>query len=148
MANYKLLLDQILSIIDEDLPLYTNLANVSAILNQMGDLNWAGFYLVHNDELILGPFQGEVACTKIAKGKGVCGTAFLKKETIIVNDVNKFVGHIACSSKSKSEIVTPIIKDDKVVGVIDIDSPIYSRFNEKEKNFLNEVSHLLAKLDY
>lgn len=148
MANYKLLLDQIFSIIDKDLPLYTNLANVSAILNQMGDLNWAGFYLVHNDELILGPFQGEVACTKIAKGKGVCGTAFLKKETIIVDDVNKFVGHIACSSKSKSEIVTPIIKDDKVVGVIDIDSPIYSRFNEKEKNFLNEVSNLLAKLDY
>ena len=148
MANYELLLDQILSIIDKDLPLYTNLANVSAILNQMGDLNWAGFYLVHNDELILGPFQGEVACTKIAKGKGVCGTAFLKKETIIVADVNKFVGHIACSSKSKSEIVTPIIKDDKVVGVIDIDSPIYSRFSEKEKNFLNEVSSLLAKLDY
>lgn len=148
MANYKLLLDQIFSIIDEDLPLYTNLANVSAILNQMGDLNWAGFYLVHNDELILGPFQGEVACTKIAKGKGVCGTAFLKKETIIVDDVNEFVGHIACSNKSKSEIVTPIIKDDKVVGVIDIDSPIYSRFNEKEKNFLNEVSHQLAKLDY
>lgn len=146
MNDYSLLTNQIKGIIDPSLPLVTNLANVSAILNQMDDINWAGFYLANNDELILGPFQGEVACTRIPKGKGVCGTSFLKKETIIVDDVNKFEGHIACSSKSKSEIVTPIMKGDKVVAVIDIDAPIYSRFSTKEKDFLSEVASLLSKL--
>ncbi len=146
MNNYSLLTNQVKGIIDPSLPLVTNLANVSAILNQMDDINWAGFYLVNNDELILGPFQGEVACTRIPKGKGVCGTSFLKKETIVVDDVNKFAGHIACSSKSKSEIVTPIMKDDKVVAVIDIDAPIFSRFSTEEKDFLIEVASLLSKL--
>ena len=146
MNDYSILTNQVKGIIDSSLPLVTNLANVSAILNQMDDINWAGFYLVNNDELILGPFQGEVACTRIPKGKGVCGTSFLKKETIIVDDVNKFEGHIACSSKSKSEIVTPIMKGDKVVAVIDIDAPTYSRFSTKEKDFLGEVASLLSKL--
>ena len=146
MNDYSLLTNQVKGIVDPSLPLVTNLANVSAILNQMDDINWVGFYLFNNDELILGPFQGEVACTRIPKGKGVCGASFLKKETIIVDDVNKFEGHIACSSKSKSEIVTPIMKGDQVVAVIDIDAPIYSRFSTKEKDFLNEVASLLSKL--
>lgn len=146
MNNYDLLIKQIKGILDPSLPTYSNLSNVSAILNQMEKINWVGFYIVNEEELILGPFQGEIACTRIPKGKGVCGTAFLKKETIIVDDVNQFEGHIACSNKSKSEIVVPIIKNYNVVGVIDVDSPIYSRFSYKEKDFLEEVSKILVKV--
>lgn len=138
--------EQVRSVVDERLPLVTNLANVSAILNTMEDLNWAGFYLVRDDVLYLGPFQGEVACARIEKGRGVCGVSFLKKETIIVDDVNKFPGHIACSSLSKSEIVVPIIKNDEVVAVIDIDSPIYNRFNKEIARELEEIAVFLAKL--
>ena len=126
---YELLLKQIESIIDKDIPLVSNLANVASILYTMEDINWAGFYLFDKDRLVLGPFQGEVACTIIPLGKGVCGTAASKKETIIVDDVNTFKGHIACSGKSKSEIVIPILKNNQLIGVIDIDSPIYSRFS-------------------
>ena len=140
------LLLEIKGVIDSSLPLVSNLSNVSALLNKMEDLNWVGFYLVDKDYLYLGPFQGEVACTKIKIGRGVCGTAFMQKKTIIVDDINQFKGHIACSSISKSEIVTPIIKDDNVVGVIDIDSPIYNRFNEKDKFFLEQVADLLSHL--
>ena len=140
------MIEKINAIIDKDLPLVSNLANVSAILNEMEDINWCGFYLVKDDKLYLGPFQGEVACTTIAIGKGVCGLSFLKKETVIVDEVLKFPGHIACSAKSRSEIVTPIIKDDKVVGVIDIDSPIIKRFNEDNKKELEEVAKCLAIL--
>ena len=112
----------------------------------MKDLNWAGFYIVKEDYLYLGPFQGDVACTKIKYGKGVCGTAYKEKKAIIVDNVNEFPGHIACSSLSKSEIVTPIIKDEVVVAVIDIDSPIFSRFHEEEKVLLEEVAKLIAPL--
>ena len=142
----KLYLEQISALIDTDLPLVSNLSNVSAVLFKLGDINWAGFYLARDDELVLGPFQGDVACTRIPFGKGVCGTSALKKETIIVPNVNEFPGHIACSSLSTSEIVVPIIKEDKVVGVIDIDSPIYDRFHEKEKDFLIAVSNILKVL--
>ena len=144
--DYELLLKQIESIVDPRLPQYTNLANVSAILAKLENINWAGFYIVKNDSLYLGPFQGDVACTIIPKGKGVCGTSFLNKETIVVDDVNDFPGHIACSSLSKSEIVVPIIKDGNVVAVIDIDAPIYSRFSDKEKSFLEKVAKVLSKL--
>ena len=140
------MLKQIEAIIDKDLPLVSNLSNVAAILKNLDDINWCGFYLAENEVLYLGPFQGDVACTKILYGKGVCGTAAKEKHTIIVDDVNKFKGHIACSSLSKSEIVTPIIKDDKVVGVIDIDSPIYNRFTEADKTLLENTARLLAKL--
>ncbi len=143
---YELLLKQIESIIDKDIPLVSNLANVASILYTMEDINWAGFYLFDKDRLVLGPFQGEVACTIIPLGKGVCGTAASKKETIIVDDVNTFKGHIACSGKSKSEIVIPILKNNQLIGVIDIDSPIYSRFSNLEKEFLEAVSNLLAIL--
>ena len=144
---YDLLFNQIKTIIKKDIPLTSNLANISALLFKMENINWAGFYLMDNDRLVLGPFQGDVACTIIPLGKGVCGTAAAKKETIIVEDVNKFEGHIACSSLSKSEIVVPIIRNNKVFGVIDIDAPIYSRFSTKEKEFLEkvakEIEHLL-----
>lgn len=139
----KTLAKQIKDIVDVNLPLISNLANASAILYTLDDINWAGFYLVWDNQLILGPFQGEIACIVIPCGQGVCGTAFQKKETIIVPNVNEFKGHIACSSKSKSEIVVPIIKDDKVVAVIDIDSPIYDRFHEEEKQLLEEVADIL-----
>ena len=146
MNDLDLLLKQIEVSVNKELPLYTNLANVSAILNQLENINWAGFYIVNGDTLYLGPFQGEVACTTIKIGKGVCGTSFERKETIIVDDVNKFDGHIACSSKSKSEIVTPIIKNNEVKALIDIDAPIYSRFSNKEKAFLEKASLILKEL--
>ena len=142
----NILAEQIASIIDKDLPLVSNLSNASAVLKSMDIVNWAGFYLVDGDRLILGPFQGEVACTIIPKGKGVCGTAFKEKKTIIVKDVNKFDGHIACSSKSKSEIVTPIIKNNEVVAVIDIDSPVFDRFDESNQKILEEIALILAEL--
>lgn len=146
MENNNILLNQIKSIINKELPLVSNLSNVAAILNKLENINWVGFYLVEGDTLYLGPFQGDVACTVIPKGKGVCGTSFAKKETIIVSDVNKFDGHIACSSLSKSEMVVPIIKDNEVKAVIDIDSPIYDRFHEDDKLFLEEVAEELSKL--
>ena len=140
------LYSQIDAIIDKSLPLVSNLSNVSSILNKMEDINWCGFYLVDKDTLYLGPFQGEVACTKIPEGKGVCGTSFLEKKTVIVDDVTIHPNHIACSSLSRSEIVTPIIKDGEVKGVIDIDSPITSRFTSEDKIFLEKVASLLSKL--
>lgn len=140
------LLEQIKSLIDKDVPLVSNLSNVSALLNKLDNINWCGFYIVKDNSLYLGPFQGEVACIKIPYGKGVCGTAYKEKKTIIVDNVNEFKGHIACSSASKSEIVTPIIKDNEVVAVIDIDAPIYNRFSNKEKELLEKVAELLSPL--
>ena len=141
-----LILKQAISIIDNKVPLVSNLSNVSSILNEMDNINWVGFYLVGKDYLYLGPFQGPSACTIIPFDKGVCGASFSKKETIIVDNVNEFKGHIACSSLSKSEIVVPIIKSEEVVGLIDIDSPIYSRFNEDDKKMLIELSLKLREL--
>ena len=143
---YKELLQEINAVIDKDLPLVSNLANVSAILNKLENINWCGFYLAKDDVLYLGPFQGEIACTIIPFGKGVCGTAAKEKRTLIVDNVHEFKGHIACSSLSKSEIVAPIIKDEQVVGVIDIDSPIYNRFSSKEKALLEAVANSLSLL--
>ncbi len=140
------LLLQIKGIIDKGLPLVSNLSNVSSILNKLEDINWCGFYLVKEDTLYLGPFQGDVACTVILKGKGVCGTSLLEKKTIIVEDVTKHPNHIACSSISRSEIVTPIIKDNEVKGVIDIDSPSINRFNNEDKVFLEQVAETLSPL--
>ena len=142
----ELLVKQIKEIVDPSLPLVSNLANVSAILFKQENINWAGFYLVKENTLYLGPFQGDIACTIIPIGKGVCGTSFKEKKTIIVDDVTKFVGHIACSSLSKSGIVTPIIKDDRVVAVIDIDSPILNRFNIEDKKALEATASILSEL--
>ena len=146
MNDFNLLIKQVKNVIDKDLPLVSNLANVSAIINQLDNLNWCGFYLVNGDTLYLGPFQGEVACTTIPKGKGVCGKAFEEKATIIVDDVNQFKGHIACSSLSKSEIVVPIITDNEIKAVLDIDSPIYNRFNNNDKLYLEEITTILKDL--
>lgn len=142
----KLLIEQVKSLIDKDLPLVSNLSNASAVLNQMENINWVGFYLVKGDKLFLGPFQGDVACVVIPKGKGVCGASFERKETIIVPNVNEFKGHIACSSLSKSEIVVPIIKNADVVALIDVDAPIFDRFNNKDKENLEEIAEILASL--
>ena len=141
-----LLYEMIKELIDPKLPLVSNLSNASSILNKLDNINWCGFYLAEGDALYLGPFQGEVACTIIPFGKGVCGSAALKKETIIVPNVNEFPGHIACSALSKSEIVTPIIKDGKCVGVIDIDSPILNRFGNTEKEELEKIAKLLERI--
>ena len=137
---------QLISLIDKELPLVSNLSNASALLNNLPNINWCGFYLVSGNRLILGPFQGEVACTVIPFDKGVCGYAYRNKKTIIVDDVNKFDGHIACSSLSKSEIVTPIIKDNEVKAVIDIDAPIFDRFNEDDQRLLEEIADVLKEL--
>ena len=121
------------------------LANVAAAINMNYEqINWAGFYLYKNDELVLGPFQGKVACTHIPMGKGVCGTSASNKKTIIVEDVHKFEGHIACDSASNSEIVVPIIYENTLIGVIDIDSFIFNRFNNEDKEILEEVANVLA----
>lgn len=121
------------------------LANVAAAINMNYEqINWAGFYLYKNDELVLGPFQGKVACTHIPMGKGVCGTSASNKKTIIVEDVHKFEGHIACDSASNSEIVVPIIYENTLIGVIDIDSFIFNRFNNEDKEILEEVAKVLA----
>lgn len=146
MKKYDLLLKQIQSIVKSDLPFVSNLANTSAILFQMKDVNWAGFYLFDGFKLFLGPFQGEVACTTIPIGKGVCGTSAKERKTIIVDDVHHFDGHIACSTLSKSEIVVPLIQDKKLVGVMDIDSPSYSRFKKEEVEFLEEVAQELMNV--
>lgn len=121
------------------------LANVAAAINMNYEqINWAGFYLYKNDELVLGPFQGKVACTHIPMGKGVCGTSASNKKTIIVEDVHKFEGHIACDSASNSEIVVPIIYENTLIGVIDIDSFIFNRFNNEDKEILEKVAKVLA----
>ena len=143
---YQTLLSQVQAIVKDDLPLVTNLANTSSILFKMEHVNWAGFYLLIDNELVLGPFQGDVACTKIPLGKGVCGKSARERKTIIVDDVNLFDGHIACSSLSKSEIVVPLIKEEKLIGVMDLDAPIYSRFKKEEQEFLEEVRNVLVSV--
>ena len=141
-----ILIKQLKEIVDPHLPLVSNLSNASSLLNKLPNINWCGFYLRDGDCLCLGPFQGEVACTTIPLDKGVCGFAASNKQTVIVDDVNSFKGHIACSALSKSEIVIPIIKDNEVKAVIDIDSPIYSRFKEEDRVLLEEFALVLKEL--
>ena len=137
--QYQSLLPQIKSIIENETDLIANLANISACLKTQFNWLWVGFYLVKEDELVLGPFQGPIACTRIKKGRGVCGTAWQEMKTIIVPDVEKFPGHIACSSLSKSEIVLPIIRNGIVIGVLDVDSEHLGSFDEIDQGFLEEV---------
>ncbi|MCD8028981.1 MAG: GAF domain-containing protein [Erysipelotrichaceae bacterium] len=144
--NKDLFLAQLSALVEDEEDLVANLANVSALLNEViEDINWVGFYLLKNNQLVLGPFQGKVACVRIDIGKGVCGAAVLRQETIVVGDVHQFSGHIACDSESLSEIVIPIIVNDKVVGVLDIDSPSYNRFNIKDKDILEDVVKVIEK---
>ena len=142
----KTLTKQLKEIINPELPLISNLSNASAVLNTLERINWCGFYLLSGDRLFLGPFQGDLACTVIPLDNGVCGYAARNKKTTIVDDVNKFEGHIACSSLSKSEIVVPIIKDNEVKAIIDIDSPVYNRFSEEDASLLEEIADVLKEL--
>ena len=142
----NILIEQAKSLYHKDIIAY--FSNLSALLNEyLNDINWVGFYFVKNDNLVLGPFQGKVACTDIEKGKGVCGTSLQLDETIVVEDVHKFEGHIACDSVSNSEIVIPIHKDKKVFALLDIDSPLFSRFTEEDKilltDFVKEIENRL-----
>ena len=142
----NILTKQLKEILDKDLPLISNLSNASALLNTLPNINWCGFYLLSGDRLFLGPFQGDVACTIIPLSNGVCGYAARNKQTVVVDDVNQFEGHIACSSLSKSEIVVPIIKNNEVKAVIDIDAPIYNRFKEEDVKLLGEFAEILKEL--
>lgn len=140
----KLLLLQAEALLENERNLIPNLANLSALIwERMDRLNWAGFYLTHGEELLLGPFQGKPACIHIPWGKGVCGTAAAEKKTVIVPDVHEFPGHIACDSASRSEIVVPLINDiGEVLGVLDIDSPFPARFTEEDGEALEQLARL------
>jgi GAF domain-containing protein len=142
-AQYQSLIPQIKALIEGEPDLIANLANIAGALKEQFNWFWVGFYLVKENQLVLGPFQGPVACTRINKGRGVCGTSWAKAETLIVPDVEKFPGHIACSSLSKSEIVVPMIKDGVVWGVLDLDSDVLNEFDETDSIFLNQVLQLL-----
>ena len=137
--QYLSLLPQVRSLIEGEVDLVANLANVAAALKEAFDFFWVGFYLVEGDELVLAPFQGPIACTRIRFGRGVCGTAWKEAQTLIVPDVEQFPGHIACSSNSKSEIVVPIIKEGNVIGVLDIDSDTLNSFDETDARYLREI---------
>jgi L-methionine (R)-S-oxide reductase len=143
--EYKSLLPQIRGLLEGETDLIANLANVAAALKQQFNWLWVGFYLVKENELVLGPFQGPIACTRIKKGRGVCGTAWQKQQTLIVPDVEKFPGHIACNSASRSEIVVPLIKNDEVFGVLDVDSESVNDFDETDKKNLEEIVSVLVK---
>jgi len=137
--QYKSLIPQIKSLIEGEPDLIANLANIVAALKEQFGWLWIGFYLVKQDELVLAPFQGPVACTRIRKGRGVCGTSWVNAETLIVPDVEQFPGHIACSSLSRSEIVVPVIRNDKVVAVLDVDSEEVNEFDKTDKKYLEEI---------
>ncbi|HVG14773.1 MAG TPA: GAF domain-containing protein [Chitinophagaceae bacterium] len=137
--QYESLVPQVRALLEGEPDLIANLANVSAALKAQFDWLWVGFYLVKGEELVLGPFQGPVACTRIRKGRGVCGTSWQKGETIIVPDVEKFPGHIACSSASKSEIVIPLMTGGEVIGVLDVDSELPDHFDNTDKKYLESI---------
>lgn len=143
-AKYQSLLPQIDALLSGETDLVANLANVCAALKEQFNWFWVGFYLVKGDELVLGPFQGPVACTRIKKGKGVCGAAWGQAETLIVPDVEAFPGHIACSAASKSEIVLPCIQNNEVIGVLDIDSEHLNHFDEVDAHYLQKVLEMLG----
>ena len=137
--QYQALLPQIQAIVADERDVIANLANICAALKQQFNWFWIGFYLVKDNELVLGPFQGPIACTRIAKGRGVCGTAWQQQTVMIVPDVEHFPGHIACSSDSKSEIVLPVMKQNKCVAVLDIDSDVLNDFDEIDAQYLKHV---------
>lgn len=146
-TDYNLLSKQIRELAEISHDPIAVMANAAALLFEaMKDVNWAGFYLVKEDALILGPFQGKVACVRIEKGKGVCGTAWMEDDVQVVEDVHKFPGHIACDSASNSEIVIPIHGGDGVIAVLDIDSPIFNRFNQEDKAGLMEFAKAIENI--
>lgn len=141
--QYKTLLPQLKALIEGETDTIANFANISAALKMTFDFFWVGFYIVKKDELVLGPFQGTIACTRIKYGKGVCGTAWKEKRTVIVEDVNQFPGHIACDAASQSEIVVPLFRNDEVIAVLDIDSEHLNHFDEVDALYLKQVVELL-----
>lgn len=143
---YISLIPQIKALIGSETDATANLANVSAALKEAFHFFWVGFYLVKEGELVLGPFQGPIACTRIQKGRGVCGTSWEKAETIVVDNVEEFPGHIACSSLSKSEIVVPIIKNNKVIGILDVDSDELATFDSIDEKHLTNLCHWLGSI--
>lgn len=141
--QYETLIPQIKALIEGETDLIANLANMAAALKEQFNWFWVGFYLVKEAQLVLGPFQGPVACTRIQKGKGVCGTSWEKAETLIVPDVDAFPGHIACSSLSKSEIVVPLLQSENIIGVLDADSSELNEFDEIDAKYLKQLVQLL-----
>lgn len=143
--NYQLLIKQLSALLEGETNSIANLSNASALLNQFLErTNWVGFYLMEEGELVLGPFQGLPACVRIPLGKGVCGTAAEQMETFRVEDVHQFPGHIACDAASQSEIVIPLVKEGKLLGVLDIDSPEKNRFDELDQKYLEDFSEVLV----
>jgi GAF domain-containing protein len=143
VEEYQSLLPQIKGLLTGETDLVANMANVAAALKEQFEWFWVGFYVVKNNELVLAPFQGPVACTRIQRDRGVCGTAWAQAETLIVPDVAKFSGHIACNSLSKSEIVVPVKRNGEVVAVLDIDSEAYNFFDDTDKKYLEEIAGLI-----
>lgn len=141
--QYATLIPQIKALLEGEPDLVANLANITAALKEQFEWLWVGFYIIKSDELVLGPFQGPIACTRIKKGKGVCGTSWEKAETIIVPDVEQFPGHIACSSLSRSEIVVPIIRNGQVLAILDVDSSEPDHFDIIDQRYLEEIVDLI-----
>lgn len=142
-SQYQSIIPQIEALLYGETDFVANMANVAAALKEQFGWFWVGFYLVKQDELVLGPFQGPVACTRIKKGKGVCGTSWAEAKTIVVPDVEEFPGHIACASASKSEIVLPLVVNDEVIGVLDVDSEMLNKFDETDQAYLEQVISVL-----
>ena len=142
--TYKLLLAQVKAMVKDESDPVANMANVAALIQEAFHFWWTGFYRVIDNQLVLGPFQGPVACTRIGFGKGVCGTSWKEHKTLVVEDVEQFPGHIACSSESKSEIVVPLIKQGEVIGVLDIDSERLATFDQTDKEWLEQIAEATA----
>ena len=142
--QYQSIIAQLKALVKGEPDEVANLANICAVLKEQSKWLWVGFYIVKDNELVLGPFQGPIACTRIQKGEGVCGSAWKKSSTVIVDDVAKFPGHIACSSLSKSEIVVPVIRHGKVLAVLDVDSKALAQYDKTDKKYLEEIAHLVA----
>ena len=142
--RYETLLPQMASLIKGEPDLIAAMANMAAAITQTFHFFWVGFYRVIEDKLVLGPFQGPIACTRIAYGKGVCGSAWKEQRTLVVPDVDAFPGHIACSSASRSEIVVPVMKEGRVIGVLDIDSDLLNSFDEVDQHYLEQIVGLLT----
>ena len=141
--TYQTLLPQIESLVTGETDLIANMANVAAALHEVFGFWWTGFYRVEGQQLVLGPFQGPIACTRIPYGKGVCGTSWQRAETVIVPNVHEFAGHIACSSASNSEIVVPVIRYNQVIAVLDIDSKDFNTFDETDRLYLEQIARML-----
>jgi GAF domain-containing protein len=143
-AKYKRLLPQLKALCEGETNRIANMANITAALKETFGYFWIGFYLIKQNELVLGPFQGSIACTRIQKGKGVCGTAWEKKEALVISNVDEFPSYIACSSLSKSEIVIPLLQNNEVIGILDVDHDEFDTFDTIDKNYLTELCTWLA----